>query len=187
MCVESLIPALRKLATKFRKEIRDELLSEAVIAIYAAKERYNPELGEFTPYALRTAFCAMAEFVQTDRVVRVNHSAQWRHQQRTDDDHTYKHAVIKGALSAYVPLVEMQSGDCGPSVGLELQESVEKLAASMRQLNEQESKIIMSKYVHGMSMARISQEMGIPIKRASRIAAWALTVLRRDLLWCQEE
>jgi hypothetical protein len=59
---------IKQIASQFPRHYHNDLINEGYLSIIEANKRYNPEIGEFLPYARKWIYYIMLKFISVDRL-----------------------------------------------------------------------------------------------------------------------
>ncbi len=211
--VEAQLPLVHHLAQRFRGrgEPYDDLVQVGTIGLLNAVDRFDPERGTFTGFAVPTILgeirrhfrdrgwamrvprrlqdlgrrVAEAREVLTHKLGRSPTAQEIARQLDADLDLVLE-ALDTAGVYATVPLPstpeDAEMGHLGfVDHALELVENRATLRPLLARLPARERTILALRFVRGMSQSQIATEIGISQMHVSRLLARSLTVLREGL------
>ena len=211
--VEAQLPLVHHLAQRFRGrgEPYDDLVQVGTIGLLNAVDRFDPERGSFTGFAVPTILgeirrhfrdrgwamrvprrlqelgrqVSEAREVLTQRLGR-SPTVQEIAQHLDADTDLVLEALDTASVYATVPLPSTpEEGEMAPlgfiDSGLELVEQRATLRPLLARLPARERTILALRFVRGMSQSQIAAEVGVSQMHVSRLITRSLAVLREGL------
>ena len=211
--VEAQLPLVHHLAQRFRGrgEPYDDLVQVGTIGLLNAVDRFDPERGSFTGFAVPTILgeirrhfrdrgwamrvprrlqelgrqVSEAREVLTQRLGR-SPTVQEIAQHLDADTDLVLEALDTASVYATVPLPSTpDEGEMAPlgfiDSGLELVEQRATLRPLLARLPARERTILALRFVRGMSQSQIAAEVGVSQMHVSRLITRSLAVLREGL------
>ena len=211
--VEAQLPLVHHLAQRFRGrgEPYDDLVQVGTIGLLNAVDRFDPERGSFTGFAVPTILgeirrhfrdrgwamrvprrlqelgrqVSEAREVLTQRLGR-SPTVQEIAQHLDADTDLVLEALETASVYATVPLPSTpDEGEMAPlgfiDTGLELVEQRATLRPLLARLPARERTILALRFVRGMSQSQIAAEVGVSQMHVSRLITRSLAVLREGL------
>jgi RNA polymerase sigma-B factor len=211
--VEAQLPLVHHLAQRFRGrgEPYDDLVQVGTIGLLNAVDRFDPERGSFTGFAVPTILgeirrhfrdrgwalrvprrlqelgrqVSEAREVLTQQLGRSPTVQEIAHHLDTDPDLVLE-ALDTSSVYATVPLPSRpDEGEMAPlgfiDSGLELVEYRATLRPLLARLPARERTILALRFVRGMSQSQIAAEVGVSQMHVSRLITRSLAVLREGL------
>lgn len=211
--VESQLPLVHHLAQRFRGrgEPYDDLVQVGTIGLLNAVDRFDPQRGSFTAFAVPTILgeirrhfrdrgwamrvprrlqdfgrqVAVTRELLTQRLGRsptVHELAEELH----DDPDLVVEAIETATVFATVPLPSASEevlfdSLSSPDYGLERVEQRVTLRPLLARLPARERRILALRFVRGMSQSQIAAEVGLSQMHVSRLLARSLATLRDHL------
>ena len=211
--VEAQLPLVHHLAQRFRGrgEPYDDLVQVGTIGLLNAVDRFDPERGSFTGFAVPTILGEIRRhFRDRGWAMRVPRRLQELGRQVSEAREvlTQKHgrsptvqeiaqhldadtdlvleALDTASVYATVPLPSTpEEGEMAPlgfiDTGLELVEQRATLRPLLARLPARERTILALRFVRGMSQSQIAAEVGVSQMHVSRLITRSLAVLREGL------
>jgi RNA polymerase sigma-B factor len=211
--VEAQLPLVHHLAQRFRGrgEPYDDLVQVGTIGLLNAVDRFDPERGSFTGFAVPTILGEIRRhFRDRGWAMRVPRRLQELGRQVSEAREllTQKHgrsptvqeiaqhldadpdlvleALDTASVYATVPLPSTpEEGEMAPlgfiDSGLELVEQRATLRPLLARLPARERTILALRFVRGMSQSQIAAEVGVSQMHVSRLITRSLAVLREGL------
>ncbi len=211
--VEAQLPLVHHLAQRFRGrgEPYDDLVQVGTIGLLNAVDRFDPERGSFTGFAVPTILgeirrhfrdrgwamrvprrlqelgrqVSEAREVLTQKLGR-SPTVQEIAQHLDADTDLVLEALDTASVYATVPLPSTpEEGEMAPlgfiDTGLELVEQRATLRPLLARLPTRERTILALRFVRGMSQSQIAAEVGVSQMHVSRLITRSLAVLREGL------
>ncbi len=211
--VEAQLPLVHHLAQRFRGrgEPYDDLVQVGTIGLLNAVDRFDPERGSFTGFAVPTILgeirrhfrdrgwamrvprrlqelgrqVSEAREVLTQRLGR-SPTVQEIAQHLDADTDLVLEALDTASVYATVPLPSTpEEGEMAPlgfiDSGLELVEQRATLRPLLARLPARERTILALRFVRGMSQSQIAAEVGVSQMHVSRLITRSLAILREGL------
>jgi RNA polymerase sigma-B factor len=211
--VEAQLPLVHHLAQRFRGrgEPYDDLVQVGTIGLLNAVDRFDPERGSFTGFAVPTILgeirrhfrdrgwalrvprrlqelgrqVSEAREILTQQLGR-SPTVQEIAQQLDADPDLVLEALDTASVYATVPLPSTpEEGEMAPlgfiDSGLELVEQRATLRPLLARLPARERTILALRFVRGMSQSQIAAEVGVSQMHVSRLITRSLAVLRDGL------
>jgi RNA polymerase sigma-B factor len=211
--VEAQLPLVHHLAQRFRGrgEPYDDLVQVGTIGLLNAVDRFDPERGSFTGFAVPTILgeirrhfrdrgwamrvprrlqemgrqVSEAREVLTQKLGR-SPTVQEIAQHLDADPDLVLEALDTASVYATVPLPSTpEEGEMAPlgfiDSGLELVEQRATLRPLLARLPARERTILALRFVRGMSQSQIAAEVGVSQMHVSRLITRSLAVLREGL------
>jgi len=211
--VEAQLPLVHHLAQRFRGrgEPYDDLVQVGTIGLLNAVDRFDPERGSFTGFAVPTILgenrrhfrdrgwalrvprrlqelgrqVSEAREVLTQQLGRSPTVQEIARHVDADPDLVLE-ALDTASVYATVPLPSTpEEGEMGPlgfiDSGLELVEQRATLRPLLARLPARERTILALRFVRGMSQSQIAAEVGVSQMHVSRLITRSLAVLREGL------
>jgi len=211
--VEAQLPLVHHLAQRFRGrgEPYDDLVQVGTIGLLNAVDRFDPERGSFTGFAVPTILgeirrhfrdrgwamrvprrlqelgrqVSEAREVLTQKLGR-SPTVQEIAQHLDADTDLVLEALDTASVYATVPLPSTpEEGEMAPlgfiDSGLELVEQRATLRPLLARLPARERTILALRFVRGMSQSQIAAEVGVSQMHVSRLITRSLAVLREGL------
>jgi len=211
--VEAQLPLVHHLAQRFRGrgEPYDDLVQVGTIGLLNAVDRFDPERGSFTGFAVPTILgeirrhfrdrgwamrvprrlqelgrqVSEAREVLTQRLGRSPTVQEIAAHLEADTDLVLE-ALDTASVYATVPLPSTpEEGEMAPlgfiDSGLELVEQRATLRPLLARLPARERTILALRFVRGMSQSQIAAEVGVSQMHVSRLITRSLAVLREGL------
>jgi RNA polymerase sigma-B factor len=211
--VEAQLPLVHHLAQRFRGrgEPYDDLVQVGTIGLLNAVDRFDPERGSFTGFAVPTILgeirrhfrdrgwamrvprrlqelgrqVSEAREVLTQRLGRSPTVQEIARHLDADTDLVLE-ALDTASVYATVPLPSTpEEGEMAPlgfiDSGLELVEQRATLRPLLARLPARERTILALRFVRGMSQSQIAAEVGVSQMHVSRLITRSLAVLREGL------
>jgi RNA polymerase sigma-B factor len=211
--VEAQLPLVHHLAQRFRGrgEPYDDLVQVGTIGLLNAVDRFDPERGSFTGFAVPTILgeirrhfrdrgwamrvprrlqelgrqVSEAREVLTQRLGRSPTVQEIAHHLDADTDLVLE-ALDTASVYATVPLPSTpEEGEMAPlgfiDSGLELVEQRATLRPLLARLPARERTILALRFVRGMSQSQIAAEVGVSQMHVSRLITRSLAILREGL------
>ncbi len=211
--VEAQLPLVHHLAQRFRGrgEPYDDLVQVGTIGLLNAVDRFDPERGSFTGFAVPTILGEIRRhFRDRGWALRVPRRLQELGRQVSEaresltqqlgrsptvqeiarqldaDPDLVLEALDTASVYATVPLPSTpEEGEMAPlgfiDSGLELVEHRATLRPLLARLPTRERTILALRFVRGMSQSQIAAEVGVSQMHVSRLLARSLAVLREGL------
>jgi RNA polymerase sigma-B factor len=211
--VEAQLPLVHHLAQRFRGrgEPYDDLVQVGTIGLLNAVDRFDPERGSFTGFAVPTILgeirrhfrdrgwamrvprrlqelgrqVSEAREILTQKLGR-SPTVQEIAQHLDADTDLVLEALDTASVYATVPLPSTpEEGEMAPlgfiDTGLELVEQRATLRPLLARLPARERTILALRFVRGMSQSQIAAEVGVSQMHVSRLITRSLAVLREGL------
>lgn len=211
--VEAQLPLVHHLAQRFRGrgEPYDDLVQVGTIGLLNAVDRFDPERGSFTGFAVPTILGEIRRhFRDRGWALRVPRRLQELGRQVSEaresltqqlgrsptvqeiarqldvDPDLVLEALDSASVYATVPLPSTpEEGEMAPlgfiDSGLELVEHRATLRPLLARLPTRERRILALRFVRGLSQSQIAAEVGVSQMHVSRLLARSLAVLREGL------
>lgn len=211
--VESQLPLVHHLAQRFRGrgEPYDDLVQVGTIGLLNAVDRFDPQRGTFTAFAVPTIlgeirrhfrdrgwalrvprrvqdFGRRVAFAREQLTQRLGRSPTVPElaEELQDDPDLVVEAIETATVFTTVPLPSaseevMFDNLSSPDYGLERVEQRATLRPLLARLPARERQILALRFVRGMSQSRIAAEIGVSQMHVSRLLARSLATLRDNL------
>jgi RNA polymerase sigma-B factor len=211
--VESQLPLVHHLAQRFRGrgEPYDDLVQVGTIGLLNAVDRFDPERGAFTAFAVPTIlgeirrhfrdrgwamrvprrlqdFGRQVSVTREQLTHRLGRSptVQELAEELHDDPDLVVEAIETATVFATVPLPSVSEevlfdSLSSPDYGLEQVEQRVTLRPLLARLPARERQILALRFIRGLSQSQIASEVGVSQMHVSRLLARSLTTLRDGL------